>query len=85
MTFDPPLPRLLWGTAALLVTAVVASAALLLGTREAEALADGAQRIAQRVAGAEADLNRSLLGTGRPLAALAEALADPTGPARPRP
>ena len=77
MTLDHPLPRLLWGTAALLVAGVVLSAALLLRTREAEALAASEQRVGRLVASAEAGINRSLLGTDMLLAGLAEPLADP--------
>ena len=83
MTLDHQLPRLLWGTAALLVAGVVLSAALLLRTREAEALAASEQRVGRLVASAEADINRSLLGTDMLLAGLAEPLADP--PADPGP
>ena len=80
MTLGRQLPRLLWGTAALLVAGVVLSAALLLRTREAEAVAASAQRVGRLVASAEADINRSLLGTDMLLAGLAEPLAEP-GPA----
>ena len=80
MTLDRHLPKLLWATAALLVAGVVVSAGVLLGTREAEALAASEQRISRLVASAEANINRSLLGTDMLLAGLAEALAD-FGPA----
>ena len=84
MTLDRHLPKLLWATAALLVAGVVVSAGVLLGTREAEALAASEQRISRLVASAEANINRSLLGTDMLLTGLAEALADfvPAGDAQ---
>ena len=80
MTLDRYLPRLLWGTAVLLVAGVAVSAAVLLRTHEAEALAAGELRVGRLVASAEANLNRSLLGTDVLLAGLAEPLFE-MGPA----
>ena len=76
MMLDRHLPKLLWGTAALLMAGVVVSAGVLLGTREAEALAASEQRIGRLMASAEANLNRSLLGTDVLLAGLADLLAE---------
>ena len=76
MSLERRLPALLWGTAAMLVAGVVVSAALLLSTREAEALAASEARIARLLASAEAALNRSLLGVDMLLAGLAVPLAD---------
>ena len=73
---DRHLPKLLWGTAALLMAGVVVSAGVLLGTREAEALAASEQRIGRLMASAEANINRSLLGTDVLLAGLADLLAE---------
>ena len=76
MMLDRHLPKLLWGTAALLMAGVVVSAGVLLGTREAEALAASEQRIGRLMASAEANINRSLLGTDVLLAGLADLLAE---------
>ena len=84
MTLDHPLPKLLWGTAVLLALGVMASAALLLNTREADALTASELRLGRLMASAEAAINRSLLGTDVLLAGLAEPLAEagPVGDAQ---
>ena len=76
MMLDRQLPRWLWAAAALLVAGVALSAAVLLRSREAEALAASALRVGRLMASAEADVNRSLLGTDMLLAGLAEPLAE---------
>ena len=76
MTGAGRIPRLLWGLAVLLIGGVAASAALLISTRGAEALAASEARLGRLVATAEASVNRSLLGVDMLLAGLAEPLMD---------
>ncbi len=81
MTSEHRVRMILWGGAALFVTAVLLAAAALLRSQQAEALASNEARITRFVSGAEAAINRSFTGTDLLLAGLAEPLAALTGPA----
>ena len=81
MTSEHRVRMILWGGAALFVTAVLLAAAALLRSQQAEALASNEARIIRFVSGAEAAINRSFTGTDLLLAGLAEPLAALTGPA----
>jgi signal transduction histidine kinase/FixJ family two-component response regulator len=81
MTSEPRVKLILWGGAALFVAAVLLTAAALLRSLQAEALANNEARITRFVSGAEAAINRSFMGTDLLLAGLAEPLATLPAPA----
>jgi signal transduction histidine kinase/ActR/RegA family two-component response regulator len=74
---------ILWSAAALFVGAIAVAAASLLHATHAASMADGAQRASRFVSGAEAALNRTLLGLDLHLAGIPDllrpALSDGTG------
>ena len=67
-------PRVIWGVAASLVLATAAAACALLVHGERVALAENAEKAVRFVAGAEASLNRTLIGVDLLLADMAEVL-----------
>ncbi|OYU93027.1 MAG: diguanylate cyclase, partial [Burkholderiales bacterium PBB5] len=66
----------LWGGAGLFVAAVALAAAALLSTQHAAVVANAETRVTRFVAGAEAAINRSLLGMDMLLAGLAAPLSE---------
>ncbi|MEN9629012.1 MAG: hypothetical protein RJA10_2239 [Pseudomonadota bacterium] len=80
VSFQGRVIGLTWATAGLFLVALVVATASLLRSGEADAIAHADERIRQVVAGAEADLNRTLMGADLVLAALPEVLKAAIGP-----
>jgi len=77
MTAPHRVLRPLWAATTVLVAAVVGATYTLLETERANVLAEGESRVMRFVDGAEAAINRSLLGIDALLAGLADPLREP--------